>query len=304
MTIAELRSWTPPTHRDQARVLRELIGRQVSSVALSPPAATCHAVVLTGGKGGVGKSVLALNLAFALAQNDQRVALVDGNSGLGNLDLLCGLNGYWNLAHVVNGARRLPDVMLTGPANIHLLTGASGLTELAACPPSVTQSLIRQLSEFEADHDFLVVDTGSGVHPLVRQFAAAASSVFIVTTSESTAIADAYSTIKALHQPGGPELGVAINHCPRDQAEMFLERIELTARTFVQASIGLGVSIPSDSIVPESVRRRMPFMQLAPSSAASRAVRGWAEALLRRRGSTADRGFFARLWAALDRSGT
>jgi flagellar biosynthesis protein FlhG len=216
-------SLTPPqrTGRDQARGLRALLERHANR-AFSPRGQTaCRTIAVTSGKGGVGKSHLALNLAVALAQRGRRVCLLDGNLGLGSLDLLCGLNGYWNLAHVVTGARRLEDVILDGPAGIHLIPGASGLTDLADCPPHVQSQLLSQLESLEHEHDVLLIDTGSGIHQLVRQFAQATDDVLVVTTPEPTSIADAYATIKALWKPGFSESRASKSETRSKTSEVF-----------------------------------------------------------------------------------
>jgi flagellar biosynthesis protein FlhG len=248
------------------------------------PASTqsrARSIAVTSGKGGVGKSSLALNLAIALAQLDARTALLDANLGLGNVDLLCGLNGYWNLSHVVTGARNLSEVELEGPGGIEVIPGASGLADLADWPEAAQADVLRQLAEFEQTHDYLVIDTATGIHRSVRQFLEACDLVLVVATPEATAIADAYATIKALSGCGVPALEIVINQATSsEQAAMIAERIRDTARSFLRVEVTAGGWIPHDPEVAAAVSRRQPFVIGAPDSEASQAVRELAGRLL------------------------
>lgn len=286
---------TPP---DQARRLRALMERQAHP---ADSATGCRTLAVTSGKGGVGKSHLALNLAIAFAQLGRRVCLVDGNLGLGNLDLLCGLNGYWNLSHVVSGARQLDDILLPGPAGIHLIPGASGLADLADCPASVQRQLLLELQRLERNHDWLLIDTGTGIHQLVRQFIRAADDVLVVTTPEPTAVADAYATIKSVGVPllGQPDnaLHVVVNQAESaDQAQQILDRLQSTARTFLRRHVHGAGWLPHDPAVPAAVRSRRPFLEQFPGSSAARAVVTLARQLdSASSGTRTAPGFFGRL---------
>lgn len=261
--------------QDQAAILRGLMERRHESATSDPlaPQSRAQTVAVTSGKGGVGKSNIALNLAVALQQKGHRACLLDANLGLGNLDLLCGLNGYWNLSHVMSGARTVADVLLEGPAGIHVIPGASGLNDVADCSPAAQRDVLSQLDEMERTHDFLIIDTGSGIHRAVRQFAAAADLVLVVTTPEPTSIADAYAAIKAL--TAGTELQphVLVNQSDSTEiAREIISRMQQTARTFLHAQVHSAGSIPRDPCVPQAVFRRIPFMLDNPESPASRAM--------------------------------
>jgi len=167
---------------DQAFALRRLIQQQQSDAPVAKPFSQARTIAVTSGKGGVGKSNIALNLAIAMAGNDTSVCLLDANLGLGNIDLLCGLNGYWNLLHVVTGARTLADIVLDGPAGIHVVPGASGLIDAVDVSASAQREILDQLEELERTHDYLLIDTGTGIHQSVRRFLNAADVVLVVTT--------------------------------------------------------------------------------------------------------------------------
>ncbi len=261
---------------DQAQILRGLMEqRSEAAPADSTTAAPrAHTVTITSGKGGVGKSNLALNLAIALGKVGHSVCLLDANLGLGNVDLLCGLNGYWNLSHVISGARTLREILLQGPAGIQVIPGASGLQDVADCPRAAQTEILAQLEELERSHEFLIIDTGTGIHRSVRQFVSAADMILIVTTPEPTSIADAYATIKSLSACAGlPEPQLLVNQADSpEQAREIIARVQHTARTFLYASVGSAGFVPRDPAVVQAVNQRTPFVLQSPDAPAARAV--------------------------------
>ncbi|MCC7420910.1 MAG: P-loop NTPase [Planctomycetaceae bacterium] len=267
----------------------------------SAPAVRARTLAVTSGKGGVGKSNIALNLGVALGGLGAKVCLVDANLGLGNLDLLCGLNGYWNLSHVVSGARRIEEILLTGPNDVRLVPGASGLVDSADCPLSAQRDLVEQLESLELSHDFLIIDTGAGIHRSIREFLAAAETVLVVTTPEPTALADAYATIKSLSSLPGTELEILVNQAETaEQAAAILEGVQKTARAFLHRTVTAAGSIPRDAAVPQAVRARVPFVVHSPASPAATAVQRLARRLRHHASpSPACESFFPRVWSRL-----
>ena len=291
---------------DQAEVLRELIERQVSRSVetVTKPGRSTGVVAVTSGKGGVGKSTLAVNLGLAIAEQQTSVCLLDANLGLGNLDLLCGLNGYWNLSHVITGARSLRDVILRGPAGVQLVPGASGLIDVADCSEAAQREILSQMEELEKTHDFLIVDTGTGIHRPVRTFVEAADVALIVTTPEPTSIADAYATIKAFSSAQhAVRLQLLVNQAESSQqARLVCTRLQQTTRIFLRGDVEYAGYIPYDPNVRRSVVRRHPFILDCPDTPASQAVRHLASRLRSWQPETEHRDpFFARLRNQLTR---
>jgi flagellar biosynthesis protein FlhG len=290
---------------DQAQILRGLMERRAeSSFPENGSVSNARTLAVTSGKGGVGKSNIALNLAIALAQMGQSVCLLDANLGLGNIDLLCGLNGYWNLSHVISGARTVSEIVLEGPMGVHVVPGASGLLDVADCSPTIQREIFVQLDQLERRHDYLIIDTGTGIHRAVRQFVSSAETVLVVTTPEPTAIADAYATLKAL--TAGRELGqphILVNQADSaEQAREIISRVQQTARTFLHVTVASAGFIPRDPAIPAAVVQRKPLLVQNPRCPAGRALEQLARRVMNLTPPLSERpGFFTRMNLPLGR---
>lgn len=275
---------------DQATILRGIVEtRQETrseSESLSSRPHRARTIAVTSGKGGVGKSNIALNMAIAMSQLGKSVCLLDACLGLGNIDLLCGLNGYWNLSHVITGARALKDIVLDGPDGVHVVPGVSGLTELVDCPTSLQRELLFQMDDLVRTHDILIVDTSTGTHRMVRKFATSADQMLLVTTPETTAIADAYSTIKALGSTDCPPLDIVVNLAESStQAKAIVARLQQTSKIFLKKPIGFAGHISRDPAVTKAVAERKPFVVESPTCPAATDIHQLARRVISNGGS-------------------
>ena len=263
---------------DQATILRGLMERHAQppvpqDSTVSRSGARC--LTIASGKGGVGKSHIALNLAVQLSKAGRSVCLLDANPGPGNLELMCGLNGYWNLKHVASGARRVADVALEGPQGIRLLSGAAELLDSPFRSPTAAQLQVwQEVSEFLNQHKYVIIDTASGDQPLTRRLMQSADCTWLVTTPELTAIADAYSLVKSCAAQGPlPQIEVLVNRSESAvQARDIIERMQQTARHFLQQEIYSAGYLPQDASVGAAVSKRQPFVVASPRSAAAQAI--------------------------------
>ena len=294
---------------DQAKVLRGMMEKRQPGI-IEPggdpkdKTTCCRTIAFCSGKGGVGKSVISLNLALALAQSGASVCLMDVNLALGNIDLLCRLNGYWNLSHVVSGARSLKEIQLEGPLGINVVTGASGLTDLADCSEAVRKDVLGQMQELEATYDYLILDNGTGIHRSIRQFVTSADDVLIVTTPEPTAIADAYATIKSLSNIESLEIQTLVNQCTStDQGENVFQQLKKTTELFLHTGLIQAGQIPHDVNVVQSVYDRDPVILNNPNSPAAEAIFRLAQHLIdlnkTKELKSKQESYFPRLWKHL-----
>ncbi|WP_010586986.1 P-loop NTPase [Schlesneria paludicola] len=261
---------------DQAHGLRALVAqRRASNAGRTSTARTCRSIVVAGGKGGTGRSIVALNLAISLAQRGQAVGLLDASSEFGSIELLCGMNGYWNLSHVLQGCRQFDEVVHQGPLGIKIISGASCLTERFCERDSSRLGLntVEQLLEFERTVDWLIVDASGASPTSSREFAWAADDLLVVATPETTAVAEAYASIKTFASGGSPRLGLLINQAESAaQAQQILDHLQHAAHSFLDVDLHRRGFIPRDSVVSASVSRREPFVLQSPKSAATAAM--------------------------------
>ena len=237
---------------DQAGELRRLVKEKRQAARRRGRLRT---VAVLSGKGGVGKSNLALSLACAMADRDKRVVIMDADLGLANLDLLCGVSPRHDLSHLVEG-RRLDDDAL--------------------------QRVFGALEDLESRADLLILDTGAGIHHGVLAFAHAADLTLLVTTPEPTSVRDAYGVIKSLGSAEeGGELLLVVNMAgSRAEALDVADRIRRAAARFLGRSPSYLGCVLRDACVERAVRGRGIFYRASPSSSASRCVGELADALL------------------------
>lgn len=236
-------------------------------------------VAITGGKGGVGKTNVSVNLGVALAQRGRGVMLLDADLGLANVDVLLGLKPRWTLAHVLSGERELEEVIVEGPAGLRIVPAASGVAGMADLAPSVHGGLIQAFGQLALDLDVLLVDTAAGVSEGVMSFARAAQEVLVVVCDEPASLADAYALIKLLStQHGVCRFRVLTNMVrrARDGRELFGKLLSVCDQ-YLDVVLEFAGVVPFDDYLRKAVQRRQSVMEAFPRSPAAFALRQLAE---------------------------
>lgn len=272
---------------DQADALRQL-ARELPETAHrgGPIPARARSLVLTSGKGGVGTSNLALNIAIELAVLGQRIVLIDGDLGRANLDLLCGLAPGCDLGDVLAGERAFREAIVEGPAGIRMIPGAHGMRHLMQALDDGPIRLLAELSELERGADYLIIDAGSGLGAAPRALAEAADSLLVVSTPEPTSLADVHAALSSWRQTVIPMSRCArpraVINMARSRAEAIesLERLCNDSRSFGGIPLEPLGYVRHDARVGRAVRHRRPFVLEAPWSPATRCVRRLARAIV------------------------
>jgi len=238
--------------RDQATELRELV-RQVAST--EPPASrTTPIIAVSGGKGGVGTTTVAVNLAVSLARQGHAIALVDADADGGcDVAALCGVEGRHSVADVAAGRVALQEALVVGPEGISLLAGVWASGRPKEWTPAGQQRLIGALQHLEG-HAAVVLDVGSGLGRVVHRFWQAADEVLLVTTSEPVAIMDAYAAIKILRiGEAAPPVRLVVNSvASRQVGDDVYGRISQSCRRFLGMELDYAGPIPADPRVTAS----------------------------------------------------
>ena len=230
------------------------------------PQATVLAV--TSGKGGVGKTNIAANLAICLAALNKRVLLLDADISLANVDVVMDIRRKYDISHVISGHKRMEDVIQPGPNGVQVICGASGLDRLADLSDGEQHHLLQHLSRLQQETDTIVVDTAAGISRSVVNFCLASDHVLVVTTPEATAMMDAYGMIKVLarKQYQGP-ISIVVNMA-RDMTEgkRTYQRIADVARKFLERDLYFAAVLPWDERLCTAVRSRKPVVLAYPTS--------------------------------------
>ncbi len=241
-----------------------------------------RSIALTSGKGGVGKTSIATNLAIAFARQGRRVLLVDGDLSLANVDLLLGVVPQKNLGDVIFGRASIEQVVLKTVDGVLLLPSASGVEELADLDDFRRERLLRELARLEDSVELILLDTGSGIGRQTIHLARAADDVVVVTTPEPTAFSDAYATLKVLSQGrlhGRPGIVVNMAATPEEGRETE-RRIRLVAERFLHLKPEYLGHIALDPAVGRAVRQQQPLLQAFPRSPAAAGIEALAARLL------------------------
>lgn len=237
-------------------------------------------IAVTGGKGGVGKTNVSVNLSVALAGLGRRVLLLDADFGLANVDVLLGLEPKRTLAEVVTGECELRDVLLNGPGGIKIVPASSGTQSLAGMSPLQHAGLIQAFSDLGDNFDVLIIDTAAGIGDAVTSFVRAAQETIMVVCDEPTSITDAYALIKLLNREHDMNrFWVLANmaHSPQEGRHLFAKLVNVTERFLDDVILQYLGAIPYDEMVRKAVQRQKPVYEAFPRSKASLVFRSIAK---------------------------
>jgi len=253
---------------DQAERMRQIVERRRRT---SRP----RVITVTSGKGGAGKSTVALNLAIAFCDLGKRVILLDADANLGGLDVMLKLTPHYRLADVLRDDVDLEDALMTPREGLRILAGNSGEVDYPLLTPGVQDRLVKEILGLREKYDVLMIDTAAGLTPEIIQFAEPADETLIVTTTEPTAILDAYAMMKVLWAARADATVNLIVNAVREPADAdeTVNRLRIAVDHFLGRSFGYPGFVPFDSCVHKAIVQQEPVITRFPRSAASLSIK-------------------------------
>jgi len=236
-------------------------------------------VAVTGGKGGVGKTNVSVNLAMSAAAMGKDVILFDADLGLANIDVMLGLYPKHTLRDVMEGSLTLEEVIVEGPNGIKIIPAASGIQDMAQLSPAQHAGLIQAFSELSINVDLLIVDTAAGISDSVTSFCSAAQEVIVVICDEPASLTDAYAMIKLLNREHGIQRFRILSNMSKSaqQGRQVYENLLKVTDRFLDVTLDYLGHIPYDEYLIKAVRKQRAVVEAFPRSKAATAYKTLAE---------------------------
>ena len=244
---------------DQAEQLRNII-----KASSRPQRPLARVITVTSGKGGVGKSNTAINLAIQFRKMGQRVIILDADFGLANIEIMFGAVPKHNLCDLIYQGKNIKDIITWGPMEVGFISGGSGIAGMSNLSRDYLNYIIQNLAELDEMADIIIVDTGAGISDAVLEFLVASGEILLVTTPEPTSITDSYSLLKALgrhprYSSETTQIKVIANKVMNEtEAEALYAKLEAVVDRYLKVPISYLGMIPQDIQLARAVMQQTP----------------------------------------------
>ena len=254
--------------------------------AQEAPRSLARVITVTSGKGGVGKSNTAINLAIHFKKMGKRVIILDADFGLANIEIMFGTVPKHNLSDLIYQGKNIKDVITWGPGDVGFISGGSGIAGLSNLGREYLTYIIRNLAELDAIADIVIIDTGAGIADAVLEFLVASGEIILVTTPEPTSITDSYSLLKALDRhprfsKENSKIKVLTNRVGSDKdGELLFKKLDLVVTRYLGLTLEHIGSVPMDSRLNDAVMQQMPVSLAHPEAKSAKAYMAITERLI------------------------
>lgn len=265
---------------DQADQLRNIIKLE------HQPRPLARVITVTSGKGGVGKSNTAINLAVCMRKMGLRVIILDADFGLANIEIMFGAVPKFTLSDLIYKGKNIREIITWGPMEVGFISGGSGIAGLANLSKEYLAYIIKNLTELDSLTDVIIIDTGAGISDAVLEFLVASGEILLVTTPEPTSITDSYSLLKALNRHSRfskqtSKIKVITNRVKSEQeGEHLFNKLNLVVDKYLRLPISYLGFIPLDEQLVNAVMQQKPVTIKEPAAKSSKAFERIAEVLM------------------------
>ena len=257
---------------DQAQQLRNIIKAENTNKTARPLA---RVITVTSGKGGVGKSNTAINLAIQFKKLGQRVIILDADFGLANIEIMFGAVPKHNLSDLIYQNKNIKEVITWGPAEVGFISGGSGIAGLSNLSRDYLVYIIQNLAQLDAIADIIIVDTGAGISDAVLEFLVASGEIILGTTPEPTSITDSYSLLKALNRHprfsrDDSQVKMMANKVlNKEEGQMLFNKLNAVVSRYLKLPISYLGAIPDDTLLSRAVMQQTPVSLANPNAKSS-----------------------------------
>ena len=265
---------------DQAQQLRNIIK------ANSTPRPVARVMTVTSGKGGVGKSNTAINLAIQFRKMGQKVIILDADFGLANIEIMFGAVPKHNLCDLIYQGKDITEIITWGPMEIGFISGGSGIAGLSNLGREYLTYIIQNLARLDAIADVVIIDTGAGIADAVLEFLVASGEILLVTTPEPTSITDSYSLLKALKRH--PRFSQQNSHIKiiankvdnAEEGQTLFNKLNAVVARYLKIPVTYLGAVPQDNQLSRAVMQQLPVSMQAPTAKSSLAYEAIAAKLM------------------------
>ena len=259
---------------DQAQQLRNIVKAGNINKQQRPLA---RIITVTSGKGGVGKSNTAINLAIQFKKLGKRVIILDADFGLANIEIMFGAVPKHNLADLIYQGKNIKEIITWGPGDVGFISGGSGIAGLSNLSRDYLVYIIQNLAQLDALTDIVIIDTGAGISDAVLEFLVASGEIILVTTPEPTSITDSYSLLKALNshprfQREYSAVKMLANKVLGDNdGQMLFNKLNAVVQRYLKLPMEYLGPVPNDNQLAKAVMQQTPVSLASPNSKSAQA---------------------------------
>ncbi|MBR6258371.1 MAG: MinD/ParA family protein [Lachnospiraceae bacterium] len=268
---------------DQAQQLRNIIKAGPGQLPQRPLA---RVITVTSGKGGVGKSNTAINLAINFKKLGKRVIILDADFGLANIEIMFGTMPKHNLSDLIYQGKSITEIITWGPGEVGFISGGSGIAGLSNLGKEYLNYIIQNLAALDAIADVIIIDTGAGISDAVLEFLVASGEILLITTPEPTSITDSYSLLKALNRhprfaKENSQIKMIANRVEGDKdGEVLFKKLNMVVSRFLGLPLEYLGAVPQDKNLSQAVMQQTPVSLASPNSKSAKAYEAIAARLM------------------------